>query len=397
MPIDIGRGTIARWTDPRPEHVPLLREAGIDGVVLDAPNQAFEAACGAVGIGTALATSLTGVVEKGLWPGIRSEARRGGDDLAASASREPWVDSNGYLVAVERVLNPRSMPVLGHRPTAGRMVPYETLELALAEARVSGGNFLLALDQRYRDGLASKDARALAAWRRLGSTAAWLKQNAGLFGRPALATITALVEPGGLTAELANLLYRRNASPLLAPAADPPPPGRVQCLVACSLKPPTPEIGRRIFAHATAGATVVIDSTPDPAWKLAKQERDRNFYTLGKGQVVAYHKRIADPSEFALDCIDLVTHRSRPARLWNAPSVIALATEGTRTGEALLHLINYGSALGDEVQVRVAGHYKTAELLRPGQAPRKLETAIRGTTTEVFPPDLGTVAVVRFA
>ena len=63
----------------------------------------------------------------------------------------------------------------------------------------------------------------------------------------------------------------------------------------------------------------------------------------------------------------------------------------------LLHLVNYGSRIGDEIQVRVAGHFKSAELLRPGQPPRKLDAAKRGTTTEVFPPELGRVAVVRFA
>jgi hypothetical protein len=396
MPLDLARDTVARWADPKPEHIPLLKEAGIDGVLLEAPNAAFESACASAGLGTAPVATAAGAVTRGLWPGVRSEPRPGGgDDLAASASREPWVDANGHLVAFERVVGGR-VPVMAHQPPPGRMVAHETVELALAEARVNGGNFVLAFDARYRDGLARKDARALAAWRALGQTTAWLKQNAGLFGRPAVPTITALVETGGFSGEIANLLYRRNGSPLLAPAAAPPPPGRAKCLVACGLKAAPPDVQGRILAHARSGAIVVVDSPPDPSWKPAKQERDRTFHGLGSGSVLAYHKRIADPSEFALDCIDLVTHRHRAARLWNAPSVIALATEGARPGELLLHLLNYGSAITDEVQVRVAGHYKSAELLRPGQAPRKLDTAARGTTTEVFPPDLGRVAVVRF-
>ena len=32
---------------------------------------------------------------------------------------------------------------------------------------------------------------------------------------------------------------------------------------------------------------------------------------------------IADPSEFALDVIDIITHKRRAVRTWNAPAVIA--------------------------------------------------------------------------
>ncbi|MBM3734942.1 MAG: hypothetical protein FJW39_04080 [Acidobacteria bacterium] len=403
MPIDFGHQLIARWLDPDPAHAALLKQAGIEVVLLGAPHAAFERAVADAGFATSPVESAGTVVTRGLWPGIRDAARqRGGGDETASASREPWVDANGYLVAVERALNPGRTPVLGYLPdakagvTAQRMIPFETLEIALVEARMNGGNFLLAVEPRYRAALLRKDARALAAWESLGRMSKWLSEHAALFGRPANPVITALVEPGPATSELANLLFRRNGSPLIAAAADPPAPGRAQCLVASSLKSLTPDQRKRVFAHAEAGATVVIDSAPE-RWKLARQERDRDFYSVGKGHVLAYHKRIVDPSEFALDCIDVVSHRHRAARLWNANSVIALSTEGTKPGEQLLLLINYGSAVNEEVQARVAGHFGSAELIAPGAAARPLKTARRGTTTEVFLPALGRCAVVRFA
>ncbi|MBK5292848.1 MAG: hypothetical protein JJE04_14395 [Acidobacteriia bacterium] len=406
MPLDWTRHIVVRWPDPDPAHIPLLRQASIDAVVLDAPNPAFETACQAAGI--SIATQPKYVSKRGLWPGVQRSGNRSNADEVASASREPWLDANGYLVALERALHPERPAVLGYLAGENpeQMVPFESLELALVEARTAGGNYILSIDPRYRRALLSGDAKALAAWKSLGGAAAWLKQNHDLFGQAAPPAISALVEAGMPTSEIANLLYRRNASPRLVSASNvpPPAPGRILALVAASLKPPAAEVRARILRHAEAGSFVVLDSTPDPSWKLLKKASDRNFYSLGKGQVVAYHKRIADPSEFALDIIDLITHRRRPVRLWNALAVIPLFTAGRRPGEAILHLVNYSSTGGSagrspmnqETQARVQGHYAKAALLRPGQPPVTLAVAKRGSTSEVFIPAMDRLATVVF-
>jgi hypothetical protein len=107
--------------------------------------------------------------------------------------------------------------------------------------------------------------------------------------------------------------------------------------------------------------------------------------------VVAYRDAIADPSEFALDVIDVVTHRRRAARLWNAPAAIV-----TATGKGLLHCVNYGSPARSEVQARIHGAFTRATLLRPDGPPADLKAARRGSTTEVMIPSLSRLAVVVF-
>jgi len=342
----------------------------------------------------------------GLWPGIRRPPTvPGRGDETASASREPWVDANGYQVGYLRALHPDKPPVLAYLDKLGdRVAPYDSLELALIEAWSAGGNYILAVESNYRDALTRKDPKALAAWEQLGRTAGWLKENIALFRQPAVPTITALVEPGP-TAEIANLLYRRNASPALAAvtAVPPPDPQRRLALVAANLKQPAPDVIKRIMAHAEAGSTVVAASAPAQTWwkvagiKPGRTERDRDYYLLGKGQVVAYRKPIADPSEFALDVIDIITHKQRAVRLWNAPAVIALATASPRPRERLMHLINYGSPINMEVQARVQGHFEKATLLRPDAEPLPLQAAKRGTTTEVQVPELRRLGVVVFS
>jgi hypothetical protein len=389
-----------------------LQEAAVNGVILPSPNEEFARACKAAGIESLtedqiqfvglkqLASATSGkpvALTEGEWPGVsRGPNVEGRGDEVASASMQPWVDADGFWAGYLRALAPDRPPVLGYVPKLGdRSVPFDSLELALIDAWVSGGNYLLALEPRFRQALLEGDEKARAAWHDLGRTARWLQQQIRLFRQPTVPIITMLVEPGEATAEIASLMYRQNASPALARADQPPPPDPQHrlALVAVDLKPPALPVRNRILAHAEAGAAVVVngDWWQNNRLKKVKSQEDRDFFQLGRGQVVAYHQSIADPSEFALDVIDIVGHGRRAARLWNAGAVIALAT-----GKGLLHCINYGSPVNDVIQARIQGIFNKATLLRPEAPPKELKAARRGTTTEVFLPELRRVGVVVF-
>src|SRR5258708_1212544 len=169
MPLDFARDLILRWQDPEPAHVPLLKSAGISAVLPSGGHAAFSAACSAAGITTLAAADLqllqlseldsanagTPVAAtSGLWPGIRRPPTvEGRGDETASASREPWVDSNSYLIGYLRALYPKRPPVLGYLPDklGDRAVPFDSLELALIEAWAAGGNYVLAVENHYRE------------------------------------------------------------------------------------------------------------------------------------------------------------------------------------------------------------------------------------------------------
>jgi hypothetical protein len=399
MALDPIRTVIARWPEGRPEDVALLKQCGVEAV-WEEDAAAIRPALERAGIALCPPGTFPHIVEEGLWPGIRGNPKPGDRDETSSASREPWVDANGYLVYYERALHPERPAILGYRADkdAGldetRIVPFETLELAYAEARLAGGNYLLSFDPRYRDAMRLGDAKATAAAQSLARTARWLKTVEPLLGRPIFPTVTMLVEPGD-TVELANLCFRRGVSPMLVSAQrlPKPDPGRILVLSAANFE----QVPPAVFDHARAGSIVVIDTKPDPSWKLLKKESDRSFFSLGKGQVVAYHDRIADPSEFGLDLNDLAGYKRRPVRLWNALAAIAVATEAPRPGDALMHVINYGSKVETEVQARIQGHFGKAVLLRPETgAPQDLKISKRGATSEVFLPNLAHAAIVHF-
>ena len=426
MSLDLTTEIVVRWSDFNPKHVRLLKTGGVTTVLVPSQNAHFEAACRKAGLKVAAladirfrpleslaaaAPDADVALSNGIWPGVGRGPRTDEDEFAAGASAAPWVDANGYWYGMLRALYPNRPALLGYLPDekAGvkpdTLLPYESLQLALVEAWVNGGNYLLSLEPRFQKRLLHHEANALAAWRRLGRTAAWLRANRSLFRQPTFPAITVLVEANEALAEITNLLYRQNASPALASAANPPAPdpSRLLALVALNIQAPGPEVRRRILSHAESGTAVVVDARGDDAWwrdprlKLERQQEDRDVYSLGRGRVFAYRQAISDPFEFAFDVIDIVTQKRRAARLWNAPTAIALATScppGANLGRALLHLINYGSPLEGEVLAAVYGSYSRATLLRPESSAQPLATAKRETTTEVTLPGLERLGVV---
>ncbi|WP_031500878.1 hypothetical protein [Bryobacter aggregatus] len=391
---------VVRWTNPAPALLPLFQTAGVEALLVAEASAAFVEAAAAAKLPLLHSSEETGLIGAGLWPGVRQSANRVRDIEVVSASREPWVDANSYLVAYHRALDPAKTPVLayeanekaGVRPDVE--IPYDTAALGLIETRIAGGNFVVDLPPRFKEKLLNGDAKAQAAWAGLGRTAAWLQANASLLGRPALPEITAIVEEGAPTREIANLLHRRGASPSLKSIARVPAPDKkILALVAASLR----QVPPAVYAHAEAGAAVVIDSVPPGGAKLIREEIDRVFYSYGAGTIVAYRKRIVDPSEFALDVIDIVTHKRRATRLWNANSAIPLATMGEHPNEAILHIVNYGSPTQEEIQAHIQGRYAKATLHAPGKDPKPLKVAPRGASSEVFVPPIERLAVVRFS
>jgi len=70
--------------------------------------------------------------------------------------------------------------------------------------------------------------------------------------------------------------------------------------------------------------------------KHLREDPDRDYYSLGKGQVVAYKEPVLDPSDLAFDMIDYVTEKRRATRVFNGNAAVAMA------GGAVLYLLNYG-------------------------------------------------------
>src|ERR1019366_8692079 len=353
MPADLTGKIVLRW-DSTANCAPLLEPGGVDAVWLRTPGDGIAAACRAAGAEVLPADTIrlasleeyglakpaeTVVAKAGLWPGAQAGARATDGALEAGATGQAWVTANGYL----------------------------------------------------------------AAWTRMGQTARWLKQHRSLFLQKPMDAVTALVDPGDASSELAALLFRHSASPVLVAAkrAPAPDPAAGPLVVAAVLAAPSPGLQKVLRAHARAEATVVIDASASNAWwrtpglKLTRGFEDREIYKLGSGSLVAYKDTVSDPGDFALDMIDLVGAR-RPARVWNLSGGIVTASQAGPGAKAALQVVNYGSPARSGVLVRRYGVFQSATLLRPEDADVSLRIYKRGASTEVVLPSLGRLGVVIF-
>jgi len=425
----------ARW--PAPEGLLRLREAGVT-VAIGPPTAAFARACLAAGIApyaelppgaSAPPSEFRGllldtpddlarhkgphvlvylnpdqvhrdvaparpVLRFGQWPGVRSGPNVPGRGIeVATASREPWVDANSYLVAYLKDLYPQRSPILGYRPD-GPAASSQGLELALAEAVMAGGNWILSLPDDYRAALLRGDDKALDAWRSLSRTISFLREQADLFVQPNRSRVAFAAGTLDQSGELLRLMFRRNLFPAVVPAQSLPPLAvpRFRALVMVNLPPPSGPQRDRVLAFARAGGTVITTGWSPPAAAQTRADPDRDFHTLGQGRIVTYRAPIADPSEFALDVIDILGVRTRDLRLWNAGAVIGhVQGSGAR---AVLHLVNYGDLI-EEFPARVDGLFRQATLREPGSAtPRPVPAVKRGQTTEITVQRLGRLATI---
>ncbi len=351
------------------------------------------------------------ILTAGLWPGVRAPPNVPGRGIeVATASREPWLDTNPYLIGYLRGMFPARAAVLGYRPdaaagiTGGRAVPHESVEVALVEAFMAGGNFVISLPGDYRETLLGKDKEALSAWKSLGSTARFLQANRGKIHRPNRSRIAAAAGSLAESGEILNLMYRRNMFPVVHPASDIPviDPSRFRTFVYANLAEPGPAPLRRLFGYVQAGGLLVVaprNRETRPWWvregaEKVRSDTDRDHYTLGNGRVVAYHDAVLDPSEFALDVIDLVGVQTRDVRLWNAPTVVGSAVEADRTG-AQIHLVNYDTPIERGFPARVDGVFRSATVLEPDGQTRSLKAVKRGDATEVWVDRIGRLALIQ--
>jgi hypothetical protein len=424
MRVDLLNQIVLRW-DSDSDCSGLLASGGIDAVWFPSPVDRIAAACRAAGANALDADTIRFVgrdqtgplppgdflaVKAGVWPGARASARNADGSFSGGASQRAWIDANGYLVAWTKALFPGRAPLLAYLPDAdagiaqGQVITYDSLELALIDAWAAGGNYLLAPDAAYRKALLGGDPAATAAWSQLGRTARWLKENQDLLRQPPLSTITVLIERGDTAAEIAALMFRQSGSPELVSTERVPLPdaSRRPIVVAAGIDPPSPDLGKRLLAHANAGASLVVDGGDASSWwkapgiKPARQFQDRGFYTLGAGRILAYKESIIDPGDFALDILDLAALR-RPVRLWDASAVIAMASQAGARGNLILRLVNYGSPTRGDIMAQVRGIYGSATLLRPGQPSVTLRTCRRGENTDVLVPGFRRLALVVFS
>jgi hypothetical protein len=333
------------------------------------------------------------VIVAGDWPGIAAAepAAAPADptaDASAGPTGNPWVDSNGWKVRLEKARN-SAAAVLVDAPFKPKpkekeaKVPPEGYELAVADCAVYGGRWIITLDEALAAGVLAKDAAALATWARITAAykyfaahKAW-QANAPACVLGVISDFTGDNEYFGQ--ELLNLVARTNQQyrVLLKTKLGLTAFTGLKAVLYADVKPPSPALRARILAFVAAGGLLITG----PKWgaKPGVEAKDQDnpgyeFRTSGKGRVAFSKAEFDDPWTLTQDANDLISHRNDLVAFYNGGSVESLYTWSPDRKRVLLHMLFYADAGPDDMSVRVAGKFRSAKLWAlDGKEPVKLE------------------------
>jgi hypothetical protein len=318
------------------------------------------------------------VLRGGLWPGIAPTSTE-----HAGASSYAWLDANTSLVAQLRALYPNRRAILGYRPDKDggvpetRLLPNESVEVALADAFAAGGSVVLSLPGDYRRELLAGDSRAVSSWRSVAAVRAFVLAERAIADAPLAGHTAVLCGTIEQTGEILNLAFRKNLSPVGVPAASPPAlsPTRFDIVVAANVAMTPRAVDAMVRFAAAGGAVLAAPSEADKdkpgwwtrqrGWKKTREEEGRDVYTAGRGVVYAYPAPIDDPGGFALDIRELAGQRTTPGigvknhdvRIWAADTVLGVLHRLSANSVAVV-LTAYGNLPGGDFLVGVRGQYR---------------------------------------
>ena len=317
---------------------------------------------------------------QGVWPGIPAQDHGSGRMAGPSASA--WIDTNTGFIRAVRAWGDAAV-WLANSPPDGEVVTAVRYLQAIADAAISGGRWVVALDRGFAGRLAAGDESALASWRRMGALLDYFERHPEW---------RAMREGGKLA-----LVQDPAKGGLLS--------GGILDMIAVKHTPVTPVPPQRLTAESLAGTSVAVDV--DAGALTAPEEAVlRNFAHSG-GTVLTSPAGFQDErppgdsitlskaelerfNDIWRDVNSLVGRQNLGVRLFNVSTMLSNVLTAADGKTEIVHLVNYSDYPVENVTVQFLGGYRRATLLTPDGAERALEVY---ATEEGSGVDIDKVAV----
>lgn len=340
-----------RWTAG--SSVTLLdewKQAGIDSV-LAGPEVAAAVREKAKSVGLEVldpARLPPGIrIVKGNRPGVKR--RSGGDTFETGPTGMPWVDSNGWLIRLERERNPGVQIWIEADPQEGSQ------DLAIADAAAYGGRWVIA--PRAPVSPLPAFFHQHADWDTLEPVAA-------------LAVVSSFDGPDEfLSHEVLNLSGRLHQPYRIIEKSKLGLLEGVQAVVYPDAAAPASALRQRLMQFVEQGGLLIAG----PRWGAAgadNGEHPRYRVTRrARGRIAVAKEALSDPYLVANDVTSLLSHSNDLVRFWNAGAMGSFYTRSRDGSRAVVHILNYAEAPGRfPVSVWVKGSYRNARLWTSGSS-----------------------------
>jgi hypothetical protein len=314
---------------------------------------------------------------KGEWPGVRMSQASNRDEAATGPTGLPWVDSNGWKVRLAAAFNPQSTIWVEVEPKAP---PAGSYPLCFADIAACNGHWIISLDDKLAAGIESGAGEALQTWRNLVQATEFFSTHAYWSEYVDEAVVGVISDFSGenefLSHELLNLLTRTTEQYRILPKTrvSESSLGKLVAVLYPDAGPPASDLRKHVLDFVERGGLLIAGpgwgNTPGDA---ANWDHPRYICrVLGTGRIaIAKSEDSMDPYLLANDTVALVSHRFDLLRFWDAGSVNAYLSLAPDRKRAVVQMLFYAwemngkVAMGgpDTATVRVAGQYRTAQLL----------------------------------
>jgi hypothetical protein len=301
--------------------------------------------------------------DQGVWPGIPAED--GGHSKMAGPSGSAWINTNTGFIRAVRAWGDAAV-WLANAPPAGEVVTAERYLQAIADAAISGGRWVIALDHGFAGRLAAGDENARAGWQRMAGLLAYFERHPEWRAMRAAGKLALVQDPakGGLLS------------------------GGILDMIAVKHTPVTPVPPQRLTPEALAGTTVAVDVDAG-ALTAPEQTVLRDFAHAG-GTVLTSPTGFKDErppgdsitltkaelerfNDIWHDVNSLVGRENLGVRLFNVSSMLSNVLASADGKTEIVHLVNYSDYAVENVTVQFLGNYRHATLLTPDGGQKALE------------------------
>jgi hypothetical protein len=340
---------------------------------------------------------------EGVWPGVPASDTSGAVD--AGPTGVPWVDANGWFVRLARARAPGRTIWLAYEPQSKAMLGGAAYLLAVADAAAYGARWVVSLDPALRAGLASKETRAIDAWRRMAEALAFFEARRKWREYEPVAALGVISDFSGpnedFAGEVLNLLARRPlpARVLPKPRALAAPLGGLKALVYADRNAPEPALQKKLTAFAANGGLLIAGPAwpagPGP-WHAADPYGRFRIRNVGRGRLAVAKEEMQDPYLAAADAHVLLSRRHDPVRVWNGGSTNSYYTVSPDGRNAVLQVVNYSARVqGHPISVGFPERYRSARFLSPGEDAVPLDLHPSGGGIEIHLPPFPVYAAVE--
>jgi hypothetical protein len=332
-------------------------------------------------------SELPGItVIKGAWPGAKLSQSGNRDTASSGPTGLPWVDSNGWKVRLAAALNPESSIWIDVTPNDP---PRESYQLCVADAAACGGTWIISLDDQLAAGIQGGDVRSVETWKGLIQSVDFFATHNDWPTYSGAAVVGVLSSFSGdneaFSGEVLNLLSRTTEQYRIIPkdTLSTRSLGGLRAVLCPDSGPPAGNIRKCLLDFVQTGGLLITRSRWDGIpGTFADWDHPRyDGHVLGKGRIaVASSGDDLDPYLMANDTVALVSHRFDLLRFWDAGSVNAYLSKAPDGQRAIVQMVFYAREMNgkmaaggpENASVRVAGRYRTAQLLTFDKQPTML-------------------------